>query len=244
MRWTSWQRRRSSSQSVKVGCTHPKGSRNPWPCWRQISTSRLFNAATSRCSRASRVLVHARATPPRRKSGTNESVSSAGDPAKRPAGDVNVDVGENPPGRGVGRHLPGGDGGGRPCAESASAAAVAIDPWRKRRRLPEIIEKGVAGNTEIGSGAGPEIFPRAGKMGGKADSAETQVNGLFCPRRCGGGHGGFLHGNLVHERIDHALGVRLVLCRKQKARGAHVPPSEPVRAKIRHGRRCSPGQMR
>jgi hypothetical protein len=48
-------------------------------------------------------------------------------------------------------------------------------------------------------------------------------------------HGGFLHGNLVHERIDHALGVRLVLCRKQKARGAHVPPSEPVRAKIRRG---------
>ena len=47
--------------------------------------------------------------------------------------------------------------------------------------------KVVAGNTEIGSGAGPEIFPRAGEMGWKADSAETQVNGLFCPRRCGGG---------------------------------------------------------
>lgn len=75
----------------------------------------------------------------------------------------------------------------RPCAKSASAAAVAIDPWRKRRRLPEIIEKVVAGNIEIGSGAGPEIFPRAGKMGGKADSAETPVNGLFFPRRCGGG---------------------------------------------------------
>ena len=45
-----------------------------------------------------------------------------------------------------------------------------------------------------------------------------------------------LRGNLVHERIDHALGVRLVLCRKQKARGAHVPPSEPVRAKICRGR--------
>jgi hypothetical protein len=50
-----------------------------------------------------------------------------------------------------------------------------------------------------------------------------------------GTHGGFLHGNLLHERIDHALGVRLVLCREQKARGAHVPPSEPVRAKIRRG---------
>jgi hypothetical protein len=45
-----------------------------------------------------------------------------------------------------------------------------------------------------------------------------------------------LHGNLVHERIDHALDVRLVLGRKQKARGAHVPPSEPVHAKVRRGR--------
>ena len=52
-------------------------------------------------------------------------------------------------------------------------------------------------------------------------------------------HGGFLHGNLVHERIDHALGVRLVLCRKHKARGAHVPPSEPLRAKIRRAWRGS-----
>ena len=142
MRWTSWQRRRSSSQSVKVGFTHPKGSRNPWPCWRQISTSRLFTAGTSRCSRASRLLVHARATPPRRKSGTNEAVSSAGDPAKRPAGDVNVDFGENPPGRGVGRRRPGGDGGGPSMREkrergsggdrSLEKAAAATGDHRKR----------------------------------------------------------------------------------------------------------------
>lgn len=110
-----------------------------------------------------------------------------GDPAKRPAGDVNTDIGENPPAGVLAGAGPAAMVEARPCAGSASAAAVAIDPWRKRRRLPEIIGKVVAGNTEIGSGAGPEIFPRAGKMGWKADSAETQVNGLFCPRRCGGG---------------------------------------------------------
>ena len=46
-------------------------------------------------------------------------------------------------------------------------------------------------------------------------------------------HGGFLRGNLVHARVDRALRVRLVLGRPQKARGAHVPFSDPVRAKIR-----------
>ena len=47
--------------------------------------------------------------------------------------------------------------------------------------------------------------------------------------------GGFLHGNLEYERVDGALRARLVLGRQAKARGAHVPPSEVVRAKIRHG---------
>ncbi len=47
--------------------------------------------------------------------------------------------------------------------------------------------------------------------------------------------GGFLYGNLEYERVDGALRACLVLCRQAKARGAHVPPSEAVRAKIRHG---------